>query len=166
MEEQNIILKLIRIKRNILELNKIIGFTFINHYVEPEMSYIYKLIIDNQNHLAKLNHQFLIHSVFISDHKNQKSLTSINSRLNYLKRRFNIKESNFSKLKYEYLTSPINRKLIEDSYREFISDCRSRKIKSTEFKDTFFLQQIQKELIKKHLETINEKELQKLPIII
>lgn len=90
-----------------------------------------------------------------------------NQRLRYFKKRFNLNEDSFEKLKFEYSKFPRSRVLIEESYVEFVANCRAKNVKSVIFQNSLFLEQIQRILIQKYLETkIGKKFPNGYPVII
>ncbi len=80
-------------------------------------------------------------------------------RLRYYQTRFHISEKNMKNLKNEYLNFTFHRKLIESSYKQFVKNCRLKKIRSTVFRDSVFLEELQIILIEEYRETASGMKL-------
>lgn len=78
---------------------------------------------------------------------NKGGQSEITKRLNYFKKRYCLKESEMIQFAHQYRNIPQTRELIEKAFKEFIRIARLKGIKSTEFQEQFFLNEIQ-ELIK------------------
>jgi len=102
---------------------------------------------------------------FIEDRSSFKNITR---RLKYFQSRYKILDDNFEKFSVEYSSFPRSRSLIEESFKKFIDNCRKRRIPSTKYyKDKIFLDEIQRILIEKYLETTTGRKLPKgFPTII
>ena len=73
----------------------------------------------------------------------------INRRLLYFKKRYRLDEAETVQFFHQYENIPQTRELIERAFKEFIRNCRMRKIASTDFKGQKFLIEIQAHI--KHL---------------
>lgn len=67
----------------------------------------------------------------------------ISYRLNYFKKRYQIKDQEFSQFSYQYRNIPQTRELIEKAYRYFVKRNRLQKLKSSNFASQYFLKEIQ-----------------------
>lgn len=91
----------------------------------------------------------------------------VNRKLRYFSKRYCIESRCFAHFKYHYKEMPQSRKFIDDSYKQFITNNRSRKIKSTEITGVTFLKEIQKLVIEAYRETETGKRLPNAyPVII
>ena len=68
-------------------------------------------------------------------------------RLNYFKKRFNLKEEDLSQFIFQYKTIPKTKDLIEQAYKIFIKRIRLKKEKSSNYQGKLFLQELQKIII-------------------
>lgn len=90
--------------------------------------------------------------------ENTAILIKRSQRLRYFQKRFEVNKENYRNFVDAYSLSTKQTQLIEDSYRDFVKNCRSKKIKSTVFKDLIFLKELQNILIEKyHLTSTGKK---------
>mgnify|MGYP005984200675 CR=1 FL=1 len=82
-----------------------------------------------------------------------KESTQNTYRLNYFKRRFNLKKQEMTQLSYQYNTIPKTKELIENAYSEFIRRTRIKNEKATTYKGMEFLKQIQDIIIELYKQT-------------
>ena len=73
--------------------------------------------------------------------------SAITRRLWYFAQRYGLKESEEVQFFHQYINIPQTRELIEKAFREFVRNCRLKKIKSTEFQKKLFLKELQKFII-------------------
>ena len=76
---------------------------------------------------------------------NQKSL-KINERLGYFKKRYGLKEHEMIQFFHQYRNISQTRELIEKSFKEYVRNCRLKKIKSTNYQGQQFLNEIQEHM--------------------
>ena len=76
---------------------------------------------------------------------NQKSL-KINERLGYFKKRYGLKENEMIQFFHQYRNISQTRELIEKSFKEYVRNCRLKKIKSTNYQGQQFLNEIQEHM--------------------
>lgn len=84
-----------------------------------------------------------------SNQENFNQSHKINRRLLYFKKRYRLDEAETVQFFHQYENIPQTRELIERAFKEFIRNCRMRKIASTDFKGQKFLIEIQAHI--KHL---------------
>ena len=70
----------------------------------------------------------------------------INRRLLYLKKRYGLKKVETTQFYHQYENIPQTRELIEKAFKEFIKNCRMKKIASTDFQGQRFLIEIQEHI--------------------
>lgn len=90
-----------------------------------------------------------------SDSKEQ---LRISRRLNYFKNRYGLQENEIHHFSHQYKNVPQTRELIEKAFTAFIQSCRMKKMKSTQFQEFEFLDELQKH-IKHHYRNTKMGEL-------
>ena len=70
----------------------------------------------------------------------------ISRRLLYFKKRYGLEETDTVQFYHQYENIPQTRELIEKAFKEFIKNCRMKKIASTEFQGKRFLIEIQEHI--------------------
>lgn len=114
-----------------------------------------------------------IHPYFTENVLDLKSISEskehlqITYRLNYFKRKYQLKNQEFFQFSYQYRNVPQTRNLIDKSYQHFITVNRKKHLKSSEFQGLVFLREIQEILIGLYKQTKMGKMLPNAyPIII
>ena len=119
--------------------------------------------LDNYNTIS-FNYKYQLDTIFILPYltKNiqnnelkpySNENLSINYRLNYFKKRHQLKEQEASQFFYQYKNVAQNRNLIEMAYKTLVRDCRRRKISVLNFQKFQFLNEIQNRIILLYQET-------------
>lgn len=80
-------------------------------------------------------------------------ISEISKRLSYFRKRFGLNEDKMTQFFHQYRNIPQTRMLIEKSFKRFIKNCRLRRLKSTLFQGTDFLEEIQKLVIELYHES-------------
>lgn len=84
---------------------------------------------------------------------NTEQQLEVSRRLNYFQKRYGLIETEMPSFFHQYKNIPQTRELIEKAFREFIRNYRLKKIKSTEFQGTMFLNELQQFIILIYQET-------------
>lgn len=87
----------------------------------------------------------------IAEKPNKRS--EITRRLSYFRKRFGLQESEMNQFFHQYRNIPQTRILIEKAFTRFIKICRLKRIQSTVFQGTDFLQDIQRLVIEIYQES-------------
>lgn len=83
----------------------------------------------------------------------KETITNDTYRLNYLRKRFKISDEEKIQLSFQYTKVPSTKILIESAYKDFVKNCRLKKIKTSEFEGKEFLRQIQEIMIVQYRQT-------------
>ncbi|WP_312399864.1 hypothetical protein [Chryseobacterium sp.] len=127
------------------------------------VSFNYKYCSDDISILPYLTER-IVDKIFVSESKERLEITY---RLNYFKRKYQLKETEFSLFSNQYRNVPQTRDLIEKAYRNFIKTNRKNKLKSSDFSGEYFLRELQKFIIEHYQTTKMGKLLPKgYPVII
>jgi len=138
-------------------LNKKFGLNYKNandfcfKFLKPAKTSLNKFNILSFNYRYKADQIFIIPILtkVISDkvmtENNQKSL-KINERLGYFKKRYGLKENEMIQFFHQYRNISQTRELIEKSFKEYVRNCRLKKIKSTNYQGQQFLNEIQEHM--------------------
>ena len=138
-------------------LNKKFGLNYKNandfcfKFLKPAKISLDKFNILSFNYRYKADQIYIIPILtkVISDkvmtENNQKSL-KINERLGYFKKRYGLKEHEMIQFFHQYRNISQTRELIEKSFKEYVRNCRLKKIKSTNYQGQQFLNEIQEHM--------------------
>ena len=138
-------------------LNKKFGLNYKNandfcfKFLKPAKISLDKFNILSFNYRYKADQIYIIPILtkVISDkvmtENNQKSL-KINERLRYFKKRYGLEEHEMIQFFHQYRNIPQTRELIEKSFKEYLRNCRLKKIKSTNYQGQQFLNEIQEHM--------------------